>query len=335
MVRWYLTTAAACGVSHPFCAVSHHAVAQHSLRSKTLLVYYPLCHWVWGGGWLARLGVCDFAGGIVIHTSAGVASLVTALRLGPRVGFAGLASHSLAPHNLPMAATGAGLLWVGWFAFNGGSALAVGSLAASALLSTHVAGAGGALVWLALDWGHAGRPTFVGCINGALSRKLAGVTPASGYVTPSAGLVVGLEYLRIDDALDVTSIHGVTGVVGSLLLGVYASSEVNPAGPDGSLDQLRLQALGVAVAIAWSGAGTWLVMAAIERTLGSARTTEAQSQKSSYLDLAAFVKHATPTTDELFEGADLALGEVSPAKRRSGQSLSVRLAVEIAEAAMV
>lgn len=135
---------------------------------RTLLVYYPLCHWVWGGGWLARLGVCDFAGGIVIHTSAGVASLVTALRLGPRVGFAGLASHSLAPHNLPMAATGAGLLWVGWFAFNGGSALAVGSLAASALLSTHVAGAGGALVWLALDWGHAGRPTFVGCINGAL-----------------------------------------------------------------------------------------------------------------------------------------------------------------------
>lgn len=146
---------------------------------------------MWGGGWLARLGVCDFAGGIVIHTSAGVASLVTALRLGPRVGFAGLASHSLAPHNLPMAATGAGLLWVGWFAFNGGSALAVGSLAASALLSTHVAGAGGALVWLALDWGHAGRPTFVGCINGALSG-LAGVTPASGYVTPSAGLVVGL-----------------------------------------------------------------------------------------------------------------------------------------------
>jgi len=121
--------------------------------------------------------------------------------------------------------------------------------------------------------------------------------------------------------------------------------QVNPAGPDGSLDQLRLQALGVAVAIAWSGAGTWLVMAAIERTLGSARTTEAeeldgldrsQHAESSYLDLAAFVKHATPTTDELFEGADLALGEVSPAKRRSGQSLSVRLArVEIAEAAMV
>ncbi|EOD37654.1 hypothetical protein EMIHUDRAFT_225229 [Emiliania huxleyi CCMP1516] len=294
----------------------------------TLLVYYPLCHWVWGGGWLARLGVCDFAGGIVIHTSAGVASLVTALRLGPRVGFAGLASHSLAPHNLPMAATGAGLLWVGWFAFNGGSALAVGSLAASALLSTHVAGAGGALVWLALDWGHAGRPTFVGCINGALSG-LAGVTPASGYVTPSAGLVVGLEYLRIDDALDVTSIHGVTGVVGSLLLGVYASSEVNPAGPDGSLDQLRLQALGVAVAIAWSGAGTWLA----EELDGLDRSQHAES---SYLDLAAFVKHATPTTDELFEGANLALGDVSPAaKRRSGQSLSARLASEIAEAAMV
>lgn len=157
----------------------------------SLLVYYPLCRHIWGGGWLAQLGVVDFAGGIVIHTAAGVASLVTAIRLGPRAGFAGLSSESLAPHNIPMAATGAGLLWVGWFSFNGGSALTSGALAASTLMSTHIAGATSALAWLLLDWAHLARPTFVGVINGALSG-LAGVTPAAGFITPNAGFAVGL-----------------------------------------------------------------------------------------------------------------------------------------------
>ena len=276
----------------------------------SFLVYYPLCHWVWGGGWLSRLGVVDFAGGIVIHTAAGIASLVTAMRLGPRSGFTGLVSHALSPHNLPMAATGAGLLWFGWFAFNGGSALTSGSLAASTVMATHIAGATGTVAWLALDWLVVGRPTFVGAINGALSG-LAGVTPASGFVTPSAGLVIGLlcaiasyggvhlfkEVLRIDDALDVSSIHGVTGVVGSLLIGVYATTEVNEGGPEASLAQVATQALGVAVAMIWSGAGTHLVMSSAEYFM-PARIHEdeedrgldmSQHGESSYLDLTALV----------------------------------------------
>ena len=276
----------------------------------SLAVYYPLCHWVWGGGWLSRLGVVDFAGGIVIHTAAGAASLVTAVKLGPRRGFTGVVSGSLAPHNLPMAATGAGLLWVGWFGFNAGSAVASGALAASTLLTTHIAGATGTLAWLVLDWIVVGRPTFVGVINGALSG-LAGVTPASGFVAPSAGLVIGMlcgvasyggvhllkERLRVDDALDVSSIHGVTGVVGSLLLGLYASSAVNPGGPDGSVAQLLTQAIGVAVAAAWSASGTYLVMAVTECLVATRIDEDDESRgldrsqhgESSYLDLHALV----------------------------------------------
>ena len=277
----------------------------------SLFVYYPLCHWIWGGGWLSQLGVVDFAGGIVIHTAAGVASLVTALKLGPRAGFTGVVSGSLAPHNLPMAATGAGLLWFGWFSFNGGSALASGALAASTLMTTHIAGAAGTLAWLVLDWIIVSRPTFVGVINGALSG-LAGVTPASGFVTPSAGFVIGLlcgigsyggvhlfkELLRVDDALDVSSIHGVTGITGSLLLGLYSSTAVNSAGPEGSIDQLFTQGIGVLVAIGWSGCGTYLVMIMSECLMGSTRIDEdgevrgldnSQHGESSYLDLHALV----------------------------------------------
>ena len=258
----------------------------------SVVVYYPLCHWVWGGGWLAQLGVVDFAGGIVIHTSAGVASLVSAIMLGPRHDFGSTGSSSaLAPHNLPMAATGAGLLWFGWFAFNGGSSLGAGPLAASTLMTTHIAGSTGAVAWLVLDWCRVGRPTFVGAINGAIAG-LAGVTPASGFITPASGFVVGLlcgvgsyggvllfkEKLGVDDALDVSSVHGLTGVLGSLLLGVYATSDVNPDGPDGmlshathSLVQLEAQVFGVVVAAVWAAAGTWLVMAAVEKVFKGAR----------------------------------------------------------------
>ena len=248
----------------------------------SVFVYYPLCHWIWGGGWLSQLGVVDFAGGIVIHTAAGVASLVTAIKLGPRAGFAGVISGSLAPHNIPMAATGAGLLWFGWFGFNAGSTLSSGGLAASTLMTTHIAGATGTLAWLILDWCVTGRPTLVGVINGALSG-LAGVTPASGFVPPSAGFVIGLlcgvasylsvhlfkESLRIDDALDVSSIHGVTGVLGSILIGVYASSSVNADGPEASVVQVLVQTFGVLVAIGWSGGGTYAIMAATQRVMAT------------------------------------------------------------------
>lgn len=252
----------------------------------------------------------DFAGGIVIHTTAGAASLVTALRLGPRAGFAGSVSKSLAPHNLPMAATGAGLLWAGWFGFNGGSALTSGVLASATLMTTHIAGATGCLVWLLLDWCHLGRPTFVGAINGALSG-LAGVTPASGYVTPAAGFAIGLlvgiasylgvllfkDVLKVDDALDVSSIHGVTGVLGSLLIGVYGSTAVNPAGADASLSQFLVQLVGVGVAATWSAIGTWTVMGVLGMFVGLRADDEEESKgldhsqhgERSYLDLQALV----------------------------------------------
>ena len=276
----------------------------------SVLVYYPLARAIWGGGILAKLGVLDFAGGIVIHTTAGAASLVTALRLGPRAGFAGSVSKSLAPHNLPMAATGAGLLWAGWFGFNGGSALTSGVLASATLMTTHIAGATGCLVWLLLDWCHLGRPTFVGAINGALSG-LAGVTPASGYVTPAAGFAIGLlvgiasylgvllfkDVLKVDDALDVSSIHGVTGVLGSLLIGVYGSTAVNPAGADASLSQFLVQLVGVGVAATWSAIGTWAVMGVLGMFVGLRADDEEESKgldhsqhgERSYLDLQALV----------------------------------------------
>ena len=276
----------------------------------SVLVYYPVCHSIWGGGTLSQLGVYDFAGGIVIHTAAGVASLITAVRLGPRSGFTGLESHALSPHNLPMAATGAGLLWTGWFGFNGGSALGVGALASSTLLTTHIAGATGTLAWLILDWCVIGRPTFVGAINGALSG-LAGVTPASGFIPPSAGLVAGLlcgcasyvgchvfkEWLRIDDALDVSSIHGVTGALGALLIGCYASTEITPDGRSASLTQLAIEALGVLVTAVWSAGGTCVVMVATESVMPTRIDHEEETRgldasqhgESSYLDLTALV----------------------------------------------
>lgn len=272
----------------------------------SVIVYYPLARAIWGGGLLAQIGVLDFAGGIVIHTAAGIASLVSALRLGPRAGFVGSVSTSLSPHNLPMAATGAGLLWAGWFGFNGGSALASGALASATLMTTHVAGAVGCVVWLLLDWCRLGRPTFVGAINGALSG-LAGVTPASGYVTPAAGFSIGLlvsvgsyigvllfkDALRIDDALDVSSIHGVTGVMGSLLIGVYGSTAVNPAGADGGLVQLGIQLIGVGVAAGWSAVGTWACMGVLSLFVGLRADDDEETQgldhsqhgERSYLDL--------------------------------------------------
>ena len=212
-----------------------------------------------------------------------------------------------------MAATGAGLLWVGWFSFNGGSALTSGALASSTLITTHIAGATSSVAWLFLDWAHLGRPTFVGVINGALSG-LAGVTPAAGYITPQAGFSVGLmcgagsyfgvllfkELLRIDDALDVSSIHGVTGCLGSLLVGVYATKDINADGPESSMKQVLIQAIGVLAAIIWSGIGSWAVMSGLECLLGRTGVRaqgeeedqgldRSQHGEQSYLDLQSLV----------------------------------------------
>jgi Amt family ammonium transporter len=248
----------------------------------SLLIYYPLAHWIWGRGWLAELGVFDFAGGIVIHTSAGLASLAAALVLGRRKNFG---PEIMVPHNIPLAVIGATLLWIGWFGFNAGSALASGSLAANTLLVTHIGASTSALVWIVLSWKRSGKPSTTAAINGAIAG-LAGVTPASGFISAQdsffLGIVLGFasyyaillfkEHWKIDDALDVSSVHGVTGIVGALAVGIIASTLINPAGPEGLLYgnpvQLAIQGLGIAVAAALGFGGTVVIMKMIDATIG-------------------------------------------------------------------
>jgi ammonium transporter, Amt family len=248
----------------------------------SLLIYYPLAHWIWGRGWLAELGVFDFAGGIVIHTSAGLGSLAAALVLGRRKNFG---PDIMVPHNIPLAVIGATLLWMGWFGFNAGSALASGSLAANTLLVTQIAASTSALVWIALSWKRSGKPSTTAAINGAIAG-LAGVTPASGFISAQSsfflGIVLGFasyyaillfkEHWKIDDALDVSSVHGVTGMVGALAIGIIASTLINPAGPEGLLYgnpvQLAIQGLGIAVAAALGFGGTVVIMKMIDATIG-------------------------------------------------------------------
>ena len=196
------------------------------------IIYAPLAHWVWGGGWLAGLGDLDFAGGTVVHISSGVAALVCALVLGKRHGYG---NENMAPHNLPLTVVGASLLWVGWFGFNAGSALAADGIAASAFVATHVATASGALAWLTVEWGYRGKPTLLGAASGAVSGLVA-ITPAAGFVGPVSAIIIGLGggvvcYLGVflknkmgyDDALDVLGIHGIGGTWGALATGLFAS----------------------------------------------------------------------------------------------------------------
>jgi len=242
------------------------------------VVYVPSAHWVWGGGFLARMGVLDFAGGTVVHINAGVAGLVAALVVGNRMGFG---RENLAPYDLSMAVVGTGLLWVGWFGFNGGSALAASSRAVFAIVATHLSASAGAVAWTALEWLHRGKPSVLGMISGAVAG-LGMITPASGYVAPWAGLVIGLVggslcywfctslklRLGYDDSLDVFGVHGVGGLVGTLLVGVFCSSAITAtpegAGPagliEGDLHQLGLQAVAVVVVTAWCVVGTWIAL---------------------------------------------------------------------------
>ena len=201
-----------------------------------LAVYVPICHWVWGGGWLANLGLLDFAGGTVVHITAGVAALVVALMIGNRRGFP---QTPMPPHNMTMTVTGAGMLWVGWFGFNGGSALAAGGAAAMAMLVTHLSAAAGALAWMAIEWKKFGKPSALGIVTGMVAG-LGTITPASGSVGPAAAIVIGLTAgvvcfiathwikrgLKIDDSLDVFPVHGVGGILGTLLVGIFASTEL-------------------------------------------------------------------------------------------------------------
>ena len=247
-----------------------------------IFVYVPIAHWVWGGGFLARAGVLDFAGGTVVHLNAGIAGLVAAYVLGKRHGYG---TDNFAPHDLSLAVIGAGLLWVGWLGFNGGSALGAGSRAAFAITATHLAASTGALTWMFLEWWTRGKPSVLGMISGALAG-LGTITPASGFVLPWHGVVIGLiagsicfwactwlkRRIGYDDSLDVFGLHGVGGATGTLLTGVFAvaalsASPDNPGGSPGLIEgnarQLLVQLYGVVAILIWSGVLTYVLLKVI------------------------------------------------------------------------
>ena len=247
-----------------------------------LLVYVPIAHWVWGGGFLGSYGTIDFAGGLVVHLNCGIAGLVAAYVLGARRGYG---SENLAPHDLALAVIGVGLLWVGWFGFNGGSALGANSRAAMAIVSTHLAASAGAFTWMVLEWWTRGKPSVLGMISGAVAG-LGTITPASGFVLPMQAVLIGViagaicfwacTWLKLkigyDDSLDVFGVHGVGGLTGTLLAGVLAVGALSatpemPGGIHGLLEgnpqQLLAQAYGVVVTIVWSGAVTFVILKVI------------------------------------------------------------------------
>lgn len=253
----------------------------------SLLVYCPVAHWIWGGGWLAGLGALDFAGGAVVHISSGISALVCALVLGTRHGYG---TDYMAPHNLPMVLLGTGLLWVGWFGFNAGSALGANETAVVAFVATHTAAVTAALTWMAVEWWHRGTPTVLGIASGAVAG-LAMVTPGAGFVSPFSALFMGmaaggLSYVAImkkggfgyDDSLDVVGIHGVAGVGGILMTGLLASKAVNAGGADGLLQGngafLAVQALMVVVVGLFSAGGTWVILKVVDRAVGLRVTPE-------------------------------------------------------------
>ncbi len=240
------------------------------------LVYVPLAHWIWGGGFLGQAGVLDFAGGLVVHLSAGTAGLVACLMLGSRRGYG---SENLAPYDLSLAVIGTGLLWVGWFGFNGGSALQANSRAVMAIMSTHLAACAGALIWSALEWVTRRKPSVLGMISGAVAG-LGTITPASGFVSPAAGILIGLvagavcfwactalkHRFKYDDTLDVFGIHGIGGLLGTLAVGIFASSAIGGTAGllEGNPHQLLLQAYGVVVTLVWTAGVTWALLKAID-----------------------------------------------------------------------
>lgn len=246
-----------------------------------LLVYVPVCHWTWGGGWLSQIGVMDFAGGLVVHVSGGVAALVAAMMLGPRRGFPRV---PMPPHNLTMTATGAGILWVGWHGFSAGSALMANGAAGIAMLSTHMSAAAGSLAWLTLEWLRFGKPSGLGLITGMVAG-LGMIAPSAGFVSPLGGLLIGLvagslcffslhwikRRFAIDDTLDVFAIHGVGGMVGSLLTAFFASEALGGIGTvaeNGISGQLIAQGTGVLAVLAWSGGLSFATLKLLDKTLG-------------------------------------------------------------------
>jgi Amt family ammonium transporter len=246
-----------------------------------VLVYAPVCHWVWGGGWLADKGFMDFAGGAVVHINAGVAAIVTAMVIGNRKGFP---EQSMAPHNMPLVVTGAGMLWVGWFGFNGGSALGSNSSAGMAIAVTHISAAAGSLAWMACEWFKFRKPSILGIVTGMVAG-LGTITPASGFVGPIGGLAIGLiagvvcffatQYikrsLKIDDSLDVFPVHGVGGILGTLLTAVFYSSSFGGLATDEAYSitsQLGVQAIGVIATMVWCGVITFILLKLLDIVIG-------------------------------------------------------------------
>lgn len=245
-----------------------------------LLVYAPLAHWVWGGGWLSKMGALDFAGGTVVHISAGFAALAAALIIGKRKGI-----KKLTPHNLPFTMLGAGLLWFGWFGFNAGSALAANGLAANAFVVTNIAAAAAMIGWAAVDLFRHRKVTTLGAVTGAIAGLVA-ITPAAGFVSPMSSILIGVlagvicayavgmkEKFGYDDTLDVVGVHGVGGIVGALMIGIVADTAINSAGANGllfggGLSLLWTQAIAVIVAIVFAFAASWVILKAIDKTIG-------------------------------------------------------------------
>jgi ammonium transporter, Amt family len=268
------------------CALVGGSVAERMKFSAFILfcvvwlfiVYVPSAHWVWGGGFLQKMGLLDFAGGTVVHINAGVGGLICALVLGNRVGFG---RENLSPFDLSLAVIGTGLLWVGWFGFNGGSALGANSRAVFAIIATHLAACSGALVWSGLEWIQRGKPSVLGVVSGAVAG-LGTITPASGYVLPWHGVVIGLiaggvcywfctvakHRFNYDDTLDVFGVHGVGGIMGTLLAGVFATRAITASETDpgvagllyGDPHQFVVQAIGVGVTIVWCVIGTLVTL---------------------------------------------------------------------------
>ncbi len=267
-----------------------------------LLVYVPTTHWVWGGGWLQEIGLLDFAGGTVVHITAGTAALVAALMIGPREGFG---TRPLPPHNMTLTTMGAGMLWVVWFGFNGGSALAANGDAAMAMLVTHISAATGALTWMFVEWKRYGNPTALGTVTGMVAG-LGTITPASGFVGPGGALIIGVlagfvcfhatllikNKFKIDDSLDVFSVHGVGGILGTLLVAVFAGPALGLFGGQGLAggvltigEQFGIQLIGVVSTLVYTAVLTYLIFKMVALMTGGLRVSE--DQEAQGLDIAS------------------------------------------------
>lgn len=255
------------------------------------VVYFPVCHWVWGGGWLADKGLLDFAGGTVVHITAGVAALVAAMVMGNRNGFP---STPMMPHNMTMTVTGAGMLWVGWFGFNGGSAVAANGDAGMAMLVTHISAACGALTWAMMEWIKYGKPSALGTVTGMVAG-LGTITPASGFVGPMGALAIGVSagivcfiatafikrVLKIDDSLDVFPVHGVGGILGTMLAGVFVVAGFGGAGLAEGVtmgQQVGVQAVGIAATIVFTAIATFVILKLVDVIVGLRVTEEQETE---------------------------------------------------------